>query len=120
MQGRFARTLFCRCRARAPLAIQIIGNRCGCPTIVLAIQSDSIRPFSPLFHETGTDRVFLNEKPFVVQGFAPPQEDDRKSLVAISRMRQVLDVSTVLMPPKNFQLLFRDLSAKRWREDGRA
>src|SRR5207249_12124341 len=74
MQGRFARTLFCRCRARAPLAVQIIGNRCGCPTIILAIQSDSIRPFSPLFHETGTDRVFLNVKPFLVQGFARPQK----------------------------------------------
>jgi len=63
---------------------------------------------------------FLERKAISRARIRPTAEDDRKSLVAISRMRQVLDVSTVLMPPKNFQLLFRDLSAKRWREDGRA
>src|SRR5438094_8976174 len=63
---------------------------------------------------------FLERKAISRARIRPTADDDRKSLVAISRTRQVLDVSTVLMPPQNCLFLSRDLSGELVRHSGRA
>ncbi len=64
----------CSCRASAPLANEIIGNRSGCPKIhSSSFEANSIRPILPISDESRANRILLNVNPFFMKRFIRTQ-----------------------------------------------